>query len=160
MSVKLRYTSTKEYASLGPVNYRQWRADSHCKYWHGYALSFKFYFEAETLDARNWVMDYGGLRPLKDLLETWFDHKTLVAEDDPELEFHKEAERRGLCQLTIVAKTGCEGLAEFLIQYVNEQFLPLYGDPGRVVCRRVEVRETAANMAYAEWEDNDNANAG
>lgn len=149
------YTSTKEYKFLGPVNYRQWRADSHCKYWHGYALSFKFYFECRTLDARNWAMDYGGLRPLKGLLEDWFDHKTLVAEDDPELEFHKEAERRGLCRLTIVERTGCEGLADFLIRYVNEQFLPLYGERERVVCRRVEVRETESNMAYAEWEDTD-----
>jgi 6-pyruvoyltetrahydropterin/6-carboxytetrahydropterin synthase len=151
----MKYTSTKEYINLGPVNYRQWRADSHCKYWHGYALSFKFYFKAATLDARNWVMDYGGLRPLKGLLEDWFDHKTLVAEDDPELEFHKEAEARGLCRLTIVERTGCEGLADFLIRYVNEQFLPLYGERDRVVCCRVEVRESASNMAYAEWEECD-----
>lgn len=151
----MKYCSTKEYTQIGPVNYRQWRADSHCRYWHGYALSFKFEFEASTLDARNWVMDYGGLRPLKGLLEEWFDHKTLVAEDDPELEFHKEAEKRGLCKLTIVERTGCEGLADFLIRYVNEQFLPLYGERDRVVCRRVEVRETSANMAYAIWEDSD-----
>lgn len=149
------YVSTKEYHNLGPVNYRQWRADSHCKYWHGYALSLKFYFEARTLDARNWVMDYGGLRPLKGLLEDWFDHKTLVAEDDPEFEFHREAEKRGLCQLTVVERTGCEGIANFLIRYVNEQFLPIYGEKERVTCRRVEVRESLSNMAYAEWEDSD-----
>lgn len=146
------YTSTKEYPDLGPVNYRQWRADSHCRFWHGYSLSFKFYFEATELDARNWVMDYGGLRPLKDKLEEWFDHKTLVAEDDPMLEFHREAERLGLCRLTVVERTGCEGLSDFLIRYVNEIFLPSYGEAHRVTCRRVEVRETANNMAYAELE--------
>ena len=149
-----RYCSTKEYHEIGPVAYRQWRADSHCRLWHGYALSFKFYFEAYTLDARNWVMDYGGLRPLKGLLEEWFDHKMLVAEDDPELEFHKEAERRGLCKLTIVELTGCEGIADLLLRYVNEQILPLYGDSHRVLCRKVEVRETRSNMAYAETDGN------
>ncbi len=149
----MKYTSTKEYACLGPVAYRQWRADSHCNLIHGYALSFKFYFEAKTLDTRNWVQDYGGLRPLKGLLEGWFDHRLLVSEDDPEMETFKLLEERGLAKLTIVEKTGCEGLAEWVIRYVNEQFLPLYGEGDRVICRRVEVRETGANMAYVDWEE-------
>ena len=41
------YVSTKLYRDLGPVAYRQWRADSHCNLIHGYSLSFKFTFEAE-----------------------------------------------------------------------------------------------------------------
>lgn len=151
MKPDILYTSTKEYKTLGPVNYRQWRADSHCKYWHGYALTFRFFFTAAELDVRNWVQDYGGLRPLKGQLEEWFDHKTLVAHDDPELEFHKEAERKGLCRLTVVEATGCEALADFLLRWINEMYLPLYGDKERVICSRVEVRETGNNMAYAEW---------
>lgn len=150
------YTSTKEYKQIGPVCYRQWRADSHCNLLHGYALSFKLFFEARTLDARNWVQDYGSLRPLKGLLEEWFDHKLLVAEDDPaKAEFALLAEL-GLAKITYVEKTGCEGLAEFIITYINEQWLPLYNPGGRVLCRRVEVRETDANMAYVDWEGNSN----
>lgn len=151
----MRYCSTKAYEFCAPVAYRQWRADSHCNQVHGYAMSFRFFFEAQELDARNWVMDYGGLKPLKFKLEDWFDHKLLVSEDDPELEFFQEMERRGLAKLTIVEKTGCEGLASWLLRYVNEQFLPLYSEQNRVICRRVEVRETPSNMAYAEWEDGD-----
>jgi hypothetical protein len=59
-----KYISTKTYKQLGPVAYRQWRADSHCNLIHGYAMSFHFEFEADTLDARNWVTDFGGLKPL------------------------------------------------------------------------------------------------
>ena len=61
-----KFFSTKTYRQIGPVAYRQWRADSHCNLIHGYAMSFHFEFEADTLDARNWVTDFGGLRPLKD----------------------------------------------------------------------------------------------
>lgn len=147
----LRFTSTKEYPALGPVAYRQWRADSHCNLIHGYALSFKLGFTAMDLDARNWVVDYGSLRPLKALLEEWFDHKTLVAEDDPDRDYFEEGARRGLLAITWVGKTGCEGLAEFIIQYINEQWLPLYYPGDRVFCSFVEVRETAANMAYVEY---------
>lgn len=156
----MKYCSTKEYKDLGPVAYRQWRADSHCRLIHGYALSFKFHFEAYTLDARNWVQDYGGLKPLKGLLEEWFDHTLLVAEDDPDRQHLEYLGLKKLAKITLVGRTGCEGLADFIIRFVNEQFLPLYGDVGRVICRRVEVRETGANMAYAEWEDSDNSQEG
>lgn len=147
-----KYTSTKEYKEIGPVAYRQWRADSHCNLVHGYALSFKFEFETDQLDARNWAMDYGGLKPLKALLEDWFDHTLLVAEDDPKRKDFEDLAAAGLAKITWVEKTGCEGIADFLYEYVNTIFLPSYGseEAARLWCSRVEVRETAANMAYRQ----------
>lgn len=150
-SGRLVYTSTKEYKSIGPVAYRQWRADSHCRLIHGYALSFLFEFTATDLDARNWVVDYGSLRPLKGLLEDWFDHKLLVAEDDPKRRELENLELYGIAKCTIVERTGCEGLADFIIRYVNEQWLPLYYPGDRVWCSKVGVRETEANMAYVTY---------
>ena len=79
------YQSTKSYGhEMGfSCCFRQWRADSHCRLLHGYALAFKFIFESKTLDVRNWVVDFGGLKPLKAMLQDTFDHTLLVAEDDP-----------------------------------------------------------------------------
>ena len=144
-----KYTSTKEYHDAFPCAYRQWRADSHCNLIHGYALSFHFEFECDTLDARNWCMDFGGLKPLKDKLEEWFDHTLLVAEDDPERATLLELGKKGLAKITEVERTGCEGLADFLYEYVNTIFLPMYGatEAERIWCCRVEVRETDSNMA-------------
>jgi len=150
-----KYVSTKEYKELGPVAYRQWRAESHCKYLHGYALSFKFEFEADTLDARNWVVDYGSLGPLKDMLKEWFDHRLLVSEDDPMMHHFKFLESIKLAQLHILKKTGCEGIAEALYEYVNEVFLKEHGYADRVWCKRVEVREKEENMAYVTGERED-----
>ena len=146
----MKYISTKTYQQIAPVAYRQWKADSHCNKIHGYALSFYFEFEATTLDARNWVMDFGGLRPLKDKLEEWFDHTLLLALDDPNYNDIKKLGELGLAKITEVEKTGCEGIAEFLYEYVNTIFLPSYGEQDRIWCRRVEVRETDNNMAYIE----------
>lgn len=142
-----KYISTKTYKHLGPVAYRQWRADSHCNLIHGYALSFHLEFEADDLDARNWVVDFGGLRPLKDLLEDWFDHTLLVAEDDPDREHLLKLGELGLAKITEVEKTGCEGLATYLYEYINTIFLPGWEPGGRVWCCKVEVRETDSNMA-------------
>ena len=144
-----KYKSTKTYKHLGPVAYRQWRADSHCNMVHGYALSFHFEFEADTLDIRNWVMDYGGLRPLKEKLEEWFDHTLLVAQDDPHADELRNLGKLGIAKITEVEKTGCEGLAAFLYEYINTIFLPDYGkqEAERIWCCKVEVRETDSNMA-------------
>ena len=74
-----KYTSTKEYNDAFPCAYRQWRADSHCNTIHGYSFSMKFYFGTDNLDARNWAADYGGLKELKGVLESQFDHTLLVS---------------------------------------------------------------------------------
>ena len=151
-----KYISTKTYKQLGPVAYRQWRADSHCNLVHGYALSFYFEFESDTLDVRNWVMDFGGLRPLKDMLEDWFDHTLLVAQDDPHREALLNLGKLGIAKITEVEKTGCEGIADFLYEYINTIFLPSYGEQDRIWCSRVEVRETDANMAMRIGHKEDN----
>jgi 6-pyruvoyltetrahydropterin/6-carboxytetrahydropterin synthase len=148
-----KYISTKEYKQIGPVAYRQWRADSHCRFIHGYALSFKFEFECNELDVRNWAMDYGGLKPLKSLLEDWFDHTLLVAVDDPDREH-----LLNLGKLKLAKITGCEGIADFLYEYVNTIFMPQYGaeEAKRLWCCKVEVRETDANMAMRVGHREDN----
>ena len=166
----MNYISTKLY---GPeeglsIAYRQWRADRKsgkpagakytkdeipgCSAIHGYAMSFYFEFECKTLDARNWVVDFGAMRPLKDFLKETFDHTMLVALDDPHLEVYRNLYELGLCKLIEVDRTGCEGLAHFLYEYVNEIFLPdSYSDNSRDIhCRKVLVRETPSNSAYVE----------
>ena len=156
--VLYKYTSTKEYHDAFPCAYRQWRADSHCNLIHGYSFSMKFYFGTNDLDVRNWAADYGGLKELKKTLEDQFDHTTLVSQDDPELEFYKEMQRRNIAKLTILPKLGCEGLADFLYEYINTIFLPNCGaeEAKRVWCCKVEVRETDANMAGRQGHREDN----
>ena len=144
----MRYTSTKTYKELCPVAYRQHKADSHCNLIHGYALSFHFEFSSDTLDVRNWCVDFGSLRSLKDLLEDHFDHKLLVADDDPQRDVLLELDKYGLAAITEIPKTGCEGIAAMLYEYVNTVWMEDNGYSGRVWCTRVEVRETDANMAY------------
>lgn len=112
-------------------------------------MSFHFEFEADTLDARNWVTDFGGLKPLKDFLEDKFDHCLLLASDDPMYDEIKHLGDLKLAKITEVEKTGCEGIADFLYKYVNGIFLLNCGtaEAERVWCCKVEVRETDANMA-------------
>lgn len=157
--MRYKWTSTKEYHDAFPVAYRQWRADSHCRLIHGYAFSMKFFFGTDDLDVRRWAADYGGLTELKERLQGWFDHRLLVAEDDPELEWFREAETRGIAKLTVLPDLGCESLANILYKYVNGMYIPDMWGPGeaeRLWCYRVEVRETQSNMAFREGHRDDN----
>ena len=144
----MTYYSTKTYGhELGLSSaFRQWRADSHCHYIHGYALSFTFTFQAEHLDHRNWVVDFGGLKSLKALLENTFDHKLLVAEDDPELDWFVEAERRGIAKVVFLPAGGCEKFAEYVYE-VSEQWLLDAGFAPRCRLVSVEVKEHGSNSA-------------
>ena len=99
--------------------FRQWRADSHCRFLHGYALAFQFVFACDTLDSRNWVVDFGSLKPLKKFLEETFDHKLLVAEDDPQLDELSALAGLGLADVMVLPGVGCEKFAEFAWDHGN-----------------------------------------
>lgn len=143
------YVSTKNYEQEFPIAYRQWRADTACAYIHGYSISVYLEFESEYLDNRNWVVDFSSLRPFKEFMKDLFDHKLLVAQDDPEFKTFEDLHKRGLCKMTVVEKTGCEGISKWLYDYVNEIWLPENGY-GHVHCRLVKITETPSNSAWYE----------
>jgi 6-pyruvoyltetrahydropterin/6-carboxytetrahydropterin synthase len=142
------YRSTKTYGpDLGlSATFRQWRANSHCNQLHGYALGFKFIFEADELDERNWVVDFGSLKPLKEKLEKAFDHKTIVASDDPKLGAFQALEGMGLASLTIMDGVGCELFAKKAYQFA-EQVLKDLGLSDRCRVVSAECFEHGANSA-------------
>ena len=144
----MKYLSTKTYGhELGlSAVFRQWRADSHCNQLHGYALSFKFTFEADELDDRNWVMDFGGLKPLKTLLHEYFDHKLVIAIDDPKLDELSKLDQLGLAKVVILDSVGCEKFAELAYE-LGRKALAAVGAEERVRIVEVECSEHGANSA-------------
>lgn len=100
--------------------FRQWKAThSHCQFIHGYALQFEICFASEVLDARGWVIDFGGLDEIKDFLINSFDHKLMVARDDPKLDTLKELYSEGVVDLHIINHVGCEAFAEYVFNFVK-----------------------------------------
>ena len=99
--------------------FRQWKAESHCKYLHGYALQVSMIFASDNLDVRNWVIDYGSFKEVKDFLHRWFDHTTILADDDPDLTVFKVLSDRKLIQLRTLPKVSTEMFAEFIFTNVN-----------------------------------------
>jgi 6-pyruvoyltetrahydropterin/6-carboxytetrahydropterin synthase len=143
------FYSTKQYGHEVGISacFRQWRAEhSHCRFLHGYSLAFKFMFAANQLDDKNWVVDFGGLKTLKQQLEHLFDHKTIVAKDDPLLNSFIDMEDKGMLELTIMDDVGCEKFAQFAFG-LAEQWLVTNKLNERVRVASVEVKEHGANSA-------------
>lgn len=144
----MTFLSTKTYGhEIGlSATFRQWQANSHCNLLHGYALAFRFVFEATELDYRNWVVDFGGLKGLKNKLALTFDHKLIVGADDPKLQTLMELSEHGLADVVIVDAVGCEKFAELGAKYAKDE-LALLGIAERVKVVEVECSEHGANSA-------------
>ena len=143
------YRSYKEFNGYSTA-FRQWKADSHCRYVHGYALRFKVWFEGD-LDNRNWVVDFGCFKRngVKDWFKHMFDHTTVVAKDDPYLKHFEELHNSDLIQLRILDAVGCEKFAEYVFKHLNEQIKT--NTNGRVKVHKVQCWEHGENMAeYCE----------
>ena len=138
------YKSTKLFEGYSTA-FRQWRAKhSHCQFVHGYALKFKVTFEG-NLDELNWVCDFGCFKRngIKDHMNYMFDHTTIVAKDDPELNLFKDLEEKGLIQLRILNHVGCEKFAEYVFNYINTKVFE--ETEGRVRVLKVESFEGGTN---------------
>lgn len=137
-------TSTKRI-ELGSCAFRQPRADSHCKYLHGYQLNAKFWFQAKELDHNNWVVDFGGLKGLKKILQEQFDHTTCISYSDPHVETFKQLAADGVCDLRLMDGVGIEKFAEWCAMTANK-FVSGATD-NRCRCVKVEVFEHGNNSA-------------
>jgi 6-pyruvoyltetrahydropterin/6-carboxytetrahydropterin synthase len=151
-----KFQSTKLFDGFSCV-FRQWKAeDTHCKFLHGYGVSFRVTFEGE-LDERNWVWDFGGMKRAKGTIDglnpkAWmdymFDHTVLVAEDDPGLSGFKTMDYLQIAQVRIIPATGAEQFAKFIYDKLNTFILE--ETEGRVRIVKVEFMEHAKNTAIYE----------
>ena len=152
-----KYYSTKTYGTDRGFSccFRQWRAThSHCSFLHGYSLGFKLVFECETLDERNWVMDFGGLKDFKKFLEDTFDHTLVIASDDPEIGTLAKLADSMCADVRIVPGVGCEKFAELAFMRMSNLLLEKKKDGSllnmTVQLKSVEVFEHAGNSAIYE----------
>ena len=149
-----KFQSSKVFDGFSTV-FRQWKAETtHCRFLHGYGISFKVYFEGD-LDDRNWVWDFGGMKRAKTQIDgmspkAWmdymFDHTLICAEDDPALPEWERLNEEGIIQLRVVEATGAEKFAEYIFNKINN--FVLEETEGRVEVTKVKFAEHGKNAAY------------
>ena len=151
-----KFQSTKLFDGFSTV-FRQWKAEgTHCKFLHGYGVSFRVWFEGE-LDERNWVWDFGGMKRAKgnidgknpkEWMDYMFDHTTIVATDDPGIGGFRTMNELGIIQLRELEAVGAEQFAKYIFEKLNT-FVQEETN-GRVSVIRVEFMEHSKNTAIYE----------
>tara|TARA_B100001113_G_scaffold79667_1_gene62661 strand:- start:30 stop:494 length:465 start_codon:yes stop_codon:yes gene_type:complete len=152
-----KFQSSKVFDGFSTV-FRQWKADTtHCRFVHGYGISFKVYFEGD-LDHRNWVWDFGGMKRAKtqidgkspkEWMDYMFDHTLIVAEDDPYIKAFQQMDTAGVAQVRVIEATGAEKFAEYIYNKLNK-FVETETE-GRVRVTKVKFMEHGKNAAcYVE----------
>lgn len=151
-----KFQSTKLFDGFSCV-FRQWKAEgTHCRFLHGYGVSFRVWFEGE-LDERNWVWDFGGMKRAKGNIDgmnpkAWmdymFDHTTIVATDDPGIGGFRTMNQLGIIQLRELEAVGAEQFAKYIFEKLNT--FVQEETSGRVSVVRVEFMEHAKNTAIYE----------
>ncbi len=142
-----KYKSTKTFTGL-PCAHRQWQTDGHCRFIHGYDRTVTITFGCTELDERDWVMDFGDLKDVKQWLEDLMDHTCLINADDPELDLFRELDAKGIIQLRVLPNIGMEGTARYVFKHVDK--LVDEKSSGRVHVVRVECRENRKNSGICE----------
>ena len=143
----MKYSSTKVIV-LGSTAFRQPKADSHCRFIHGYNLYAKFYFSSDELDKNNWVVDFGSLKKLKKILKEDFDHKLIVSKKDPYLEILKRLHLNQIADVRIMEDISIEMFAQHCLVLANK-ILTNHS----AKCYKCEVFEHDKNSAIYELEN-------
>ena len=158
MGIKIK--STKVYKNL-PCGHAQWfdrKEDGtagHCSKIHGYDRSVEFTFAGEV-DEHGWIVPFGDLKPVKEFLEYYFDHVTVLPADDPRLDSLRTSEHyqyNGLLGALRVLPYGVsmEMSSLFIWEHVNAYIYQ--STSGRCYVERVRVYEHERNDAMCEADE-------
>lgn len=89
----IKIHSTKKFVNM-PCAHAQWfdtepdGSIGECASIHGYDRSVHLTFSG-TIDEHGWLIPFGELGKVKEFLEYYFDHTTVLPADDPRIDFDK-----------------------------------------------------------------------
>jgi 6-pyruvoyltetrahydropterin/6-carboxytetrahydropterin synthase len=145
--INMYYTSSKK---IGPIStgHRQWKHSGHCSFAHGYGRYVEFTFECSKRDHRGWVMDFGDLKDVKKWLEKEWDHRLLLAHDDPLLDNFKKLHKLGGVNINIMPEgygPGIEDSCKYVFDHMN--IIIKEKTNGRAWIKSVKIYEHENNWA-------------
>ena len=142
-----KYTSSKR---IGPITtgHRQWKDNGHCSYAHGYGRYVEFTFGCDERDEKGWVFDFGGLKEVKKWLEDQWDHRLLLAHDDPLLNDFLALDKKGGVYVNVLPEPygpGIEDSCKYVFDNVNVMVMNTTDD--RAWIENVRIYEHENNWA-------------
>ena len=154
MGLQIKATKVFKYLPCGHAQYFDKEPDGspgECASVHGYDREVEFTF-AGDIDEHGWIVPFGELKPVKDFLEYYFDHVTVLPADDPRLgditpELTKEGGLLGTLRV-LPSGVSMEMSSVFIWEHVNHYIYKITN--GRCYVERVRVYEHNRNDAMCE----------
>lgn len=134
-------TCRKVYSDI-PFAHRQHRHAGHCARIHGHSWTLSLNFACSELDRHGFVVDFGGLRFLKDWIDTHLDHACVLSADDPELAWVRSKDG-SVFKLLVVESASAEGIARHLHAALDPLVRAETG--GRAWIAELELHEDSRN---------------
>ena len=157
MGIKIKATKVYKNLPCGHAQHFDTNEDGtpgHCAQVHGYDRSVEFTFAGEP-DEHGWIVPFGGLKPVKEFLEYYFDHVTVLPADDPRLDGIPDemTDSGGLLGTLRVLPSGVsmEMSSLFIWEHVNHYIYKM--TQGRCCVERVRVYEHERNDAMVEVDE-------
>jgi 6-pyruvoyltetrahydropterin/6-carboxytetrahydropterin synthase len=145
----MAFYSTKRFGPIS-VGHRQWKDNGHCAWIHGYGRTVQFTFGCNELDDKTWVVDFGGLKQVKQWIEEQWDHRLLLASNDPHLDKIMALQDYNIVNVNVMDVSkghspGIEGSCKFLYDNINPMILQM--SDNRCWIESVEIWEHENNTA-------------
>lgn len=158
MAVKIKSTKRFKYLPCGHAQFFDREADGspgECASIHGYDREVEITFAGEP-DEMGWIVPFGELKPVKQFLEYYFDHVTVLPANDPRLAGipAEMTECGGLLGTLRVLPSGVsmEMSSLFVWEHVNAYIYALTN--GRCYVEKVQCIEHDRNTAFVEVDEN------
>lgn len=157
MGIKIKATKVYKNLPCGHAQHFDANDDGtpgHCAQVHGYDREVEFTF-AGQVDEHGWIVPFGKLKPVKEFLEYYFDHVTVLPADDPRIDSLTDdiTGYNGLLGNLRVLPSGVsmEMSSLFIWEHVNHYVYKTTN--GRCYVERVRVYEHERNDAMCEVDE-------
>lgn len=140
----MSYRITKEYIQY-PFAHRHPNHDGKCRWVHGHNWDFTFEFGCDELDKMGFVVDFGKLRWIRDILDEKFNHTLVVEKTDKWLDHYKVLADNDAANIVELDDVSAEGLSKYLHDLINPMVIERFSE--RVWIHSVSVNEDNKNKA-------------
>lgn len=157
MSVKIKSTKKFKYLPCGHAQFFDREPDGapgECASVHGYDREVEFVF-AGDVDEMGWIVPFGELKPIKEFLEYYFDHVTVLPANDPRIgsipeEMTQPGQILGTLRI-LPSGVSMEMSSLFIWEHVNAYIYNI--TDGRCYVERVQVYEHDRNSGFLEADE-------
>lgn len=121
--------------------------DSPCKCLHGHSYNVWVELSSESLDKYGMVVDFSKLKSFQEWLDSYFDHATILVENDPLISILRDEEKQKIYIMNTT--TTAEHMANLFAQKIKmiPDLIPIWKYIKKI---SISVAETVNNIAIYE----------